>query len=78
MKESKGAIGISMHSDPDLNVMAAVAVLRDLQDEAIEPDTVIIAHDTLILFAEDILQGSSCPRDEHTGGLLRAVANSAL
>ena len=67
MKEGKGAIGISMDLDPDLDVMAAVAVLRDLEDEAIEPDTVVVAHHTLILFTQDILQGSSCPGDKHAG-----------
>ena len=69
MKEGKGAIRISMHSDPGFDVMAAVAVavLRDLQDEAIEPDTVVVAHHTLILFTQDILQGSSCPGDKHAG-----------
>jgi hypothetical protein len=50
MKQGKRAIRVSMHSDSDLDVMAAVVVLGYLQGKAVEPDTVVVAHHTLILF----------------------------
>ena len=57
------------HSDPD--VVIAVAVLRDLKDKPIEPDTVVVAHSAFALFTEDIPNGGTGPRDEHAGRLLR-------
>jgi hypothetical protein len=77
MEQSKAPIWVSMDTDLDLYVMATVLVLRDLQDEAGEPDTVVVAYYTLKLFAKGILQVGTCPRNKHAGSS-GEVANSAL
>ena len=70
MEQGEGSIRISMHLDPNFDVMAAVLVLGDLQHQPAEADTVVVAYYTLILFTEDILQGRAGPGDKHAGWLL--------
>src|SRR5512143_1931368 len=78
MEQGKTAVGVSVHPYPHLDVVAAVLIPGDLKDEAVEPDTVVVADGTLILFAEDILEGRSGPGHKHAEGLLRGKGKLSI
>jgi hypothetical protein len=56
MDYGERAIGIPMDADLHPHIVAAIPIGRDLKDQAIKSDTIIIAYRTLILFTEDIFE----------------------
>jgi hypothetical protein len=58
-----------MHFYPHTGIVVKITVRRNLQDHAIELDTVVIADSSVVLFAEDI-QVIACPPYKHAACLL--------
>ena len=56
MEEGEGAVVILVDADVGLDEVAAMALLRDLQDAAIEADAIVVADDTLVFGAKDVAQ----------------------
>ena len=52
MVNRQGAIGIGEDLDPGLHIVTAVLIGRDLQDQALEPHTVVFAHHALIVLGK--------------------------
>ena len=65
-------MAIRVAVDPDLgfDIVAAVGIRRDLQGEPAEGDAVVAADDTLIVLAQDVVDGGAEQRDK--GGSLFA------
>ena len=64
------------HAQP--GAAAAAALLVDLEDDLIEGDGVIAAHDPLLFVTEDLLQIVRADGDEGTGRIRRRPAKRAV
>lgn len=56
MKHGQTSIGIAMDAHLGLDVVAAVPVGRNLQDQAFETHAVVLADRALVLFAQQLIQ----------------------
>ena len=74
MEDGQGAVKAAMDPHPDLDIMAAILIRRDLQDFPFKADTVVAAYGSLELFAQDVVQIGAGKGDEgaafFSGGLL--------
>ena len=62
MKHRHSPTGIAVHAYPSLDVMAAMSICRNLQDQPIEAHAVVGAHGALELFAQDVVQTAANPK----------------
>ena len=59
MKYRKAAIGVAIHTDPDFDVVAAMLIGRDLQDQTFELNAVVLADRALKLLAQNVIKTGS-------------------
>lgn len=52
MKQRQMTTGLAMYPDLDLDVMTTMPICRYLQDQGLEPHTVVSTDHTLVLFAQ--------------------------
>ncbi|MBI3903847.1 MAG: hypothetical protein HY306_13045 [Nitrosomonadales bacterium] len=52
MEHGKISISVAMHPHSGFDVMAAMPICRNLQDQFLEADTVVVAYRALMLFAQ--------------------------
>ena len=64
MEDGQGTIGVSMDLDPDPDVVATVAIGRDLENHPLEADTVVSTDGSLMMFTEDVIEVIFHPGDE--------------
>ena len=66
MKDRQRAIGMLMHPDGGFDVVATVIIGRNLKRHVVVAHAVVVAHDTRLLHAQDLVQVGA---DEgHEGG----------
>ena len=56
VKYSQSASGVAKDSNLHPDIVAAIPTGRNLKDQAIKSDTIIVTCRTLILFTEDIFE----------------------
>lgn len=64
VKYRKAAIGVAIHTDPDFDLVAAMLIGRDLQDQSFELNAVVRADRALKLLAQNVIKTGSNPRHE--------------
>src|SRR3989338_2759721 len=64
MEHGQMATDIAMHAHLDLDVMAAMPIRWNLQDQFLETHTVVGAHRALVLLAQDVVEMTTDPWDE--------------
>ncbi len=57
-------IGVAMHSHTGFDVMAAMAICRDLQDQSVQAHAVIVTHCTFMLFTQNVVETAADPWHE--------------
>ena len=64
VKYRKAAIGVAIHTDPDFDVVAAMLIGRDLQDQTFELNAVVLADRALKLLAQNVIKTGSNRRHQ--------------
>ena len=64
VKYRKAAIGVAIHTDPDFDLVAAMLIGRDLQDQTFELNAVVLADRALKLLAHNVIKTGSNPRHQ--------------
>jgi hypothetical protein len=72
------SICVTVYPQLSLDVVTAIPIRWDLPRDPIEAHAVVMAHGTLILLAEDVVQSAPDPRHEGRTLLQRRFWNSAL
>ena len=61
MEHGKISICVAMHPYSGFDIMAAMTICRNLQDQFLEADAVVVAYRALVLLAQDVAQITSNP-----------------
>ena len=77
VENGERAVGVLVHPYGCLDVMASVAIGRDLQNPPLIADGIVVADDPFLLDAEDVGEGAA-ERYERRAGLFRRPGEAAL